>query len=323
MSTWTLRSPRHRLLPAFVVMALAAVMLSTTLAGTASAHGSVADPASRLYACMYDDDARNTNEMCVAAWERNATALYNWMALLIGDADGQSESIIPDGRLCSAGNDGYAAFDAPGEWPATEVDNTFTVTWDSSPGPHKAVYHSYVTRQGFDPTTDELTWDDLEKVGVNDGFDVEGPESAANSYEVSAPGRSGRHILYTVWQRPDTAEAFYACSDVIFPGDPGAAPADAADEADAEAPTDDDEVPVEDDAPAEEPADDGAVEEPVDDGAADDADAPDDEAPAEDPAGAPEADPVTNPAPSGDAFDVDGIRDFLMSLLTMLMGLFG
>jgi chitin-binding protein len=321
MSTWTLRSPRHRLLPAFLAMALAAVMLSTALAGTASAHGSVADPASRLYACMYDDDARNNNEMCVAAWERNATALYNWMALLIGDADGQSESIIPDGRLCRADNDGYAAFDAPGEWPATEVDNTFTVTWDSSPGPHKAVYHSYVTRQGFDATTDELTWDDLEKVGVNDGFDVEGPESAANSYEVSAPGRGGRHILYTVWQRPDTAEAFYACSDVIFPGAAGEAPAEPAE------PTDDAEEP-DAETPAEEPADDGAVEQPADDGGADDTDDADAEAPVDDPADAPaddepDVDPVTAPAPPGDTFDIDGIRDFLMSLLTMLMGLFG
>lgn len=314
-------------------MALAAVMLSTALAGTANAHGSVADPASRLYACMYDEDARNNNAMCLEAWEQNANALYNWMALLIGDADGQSESIIPDGQLCSANNDGYAAFDAPGGWPATEVGNTFTVTWDSSPGPHKAVYHSYVTQQGFDPTTDALTWDDLEKVGVADGFDVEGPESAANSYEVSAPGRTGHHILYTVWQRPDTAEAFYACSDVIFPGGSGEeAPAEdatdggATDDGAAGEPADDGaaEEPV-DEGAAQDPVDDGAVDDPVDEAPADDQ-APADEAPADDQAPAddvPEVAPVTDPASSEGAYDIAGVRDFLMSLLTMLMGLFG
>ncbi|WP_328796398.1 lytic polysaccharide monooxygenase [Halosaccharopolyspora lacisalsi] len=28
--------------------------------------------------------------------------------------------------------------------------------------------------------------------------------------------KSGRHIIYSVWQRSDSPEAFYNCSDVLF-----------------------------------------------------------------------------------------------------------
>jgi chitin-binding protein len=34
-------------------------------------------------------------------------------------------------------------------------------------------------------------------------------------------GKSGRHIIYTVWQRSDSAETFYSCSDVLFDGGSG------------------------------------------------------------------------------------------------------
>jgi chitin-binding protein len=30
-------------------------------------------------------------------------------------------------------------------------------------------------------------------------------------------GRTGRHLIYTVWQNTDTADTYYSCSDVVFP----------------------------------------------------------------------------------------------------------
>ncbi|MGW1926627.1 lytic polysaccharide monooxygenase [Streptomyces massasporeus] len=48
------------------------------------------------------------------------------------------------------------------------------------------------------------------------------------------PARTGRHIVYKVWQRNDSPEAFYSCSDVTFGGaaaQPAAAKAQAPSEA--------------------------------------------------------------------------------------------
>ncbi len=34
-------------------------------------------------------------------------------------------------------------------------------------------------------------------------------------------GKSGRHVIYMVWQRSDSTETFYSCSDVVFDGGNG------------------------------------------------------------------------------------------------------
>ncbi len=31
-------------------------------------------------------------------------------------------------------------------------------------------------------------------------------------------GKTGKHVIYNVWQRSDSPEAFYACIDVSFSG---------------------------------------------------------------------------------------------------------
>lgn len=35
------------------------------------------------------------------------------------------------------------------------------------------------------------------------------------------PAKSGRHLVYSIWQRSDSPEAFYTCSDVVFGEDSG------------------------------------------------------------------------------------------------------
>ncbi|KAI1694467.1 lytic polysaccharide mono-oxygenase, cellulose-degrading domain-containing protein [Ditylenchus destructor] len=36
--------------------------------------------------------------------------------------------------------------------------------------------------------------------------------------KLSLPKRSGKHVIFSAWQRSDSTEAFYACSDVDFGG---------------------------------------------------------------------------------------------------------
>ncbi len=191
----------------------AAALALLFAAATAHAHGSMEHPPSRTFSCYFLTPG---NPQCQAAWNANPQALYDWMEVNIGHADGQHEALIPDGQLCSAGRAKYAAFDATGDgWPVTELlpdtDGLYTLTWRSSAPHSTAYYRLYLTRAGFDPAQ-PLRWSDLELV-----YDS-GPWAAVDPVvlRTALPERDGRHILYVVWQRDDSPEAFYSCSDVIL-----------------------------------------------------------------------------------------------------------
>lgn len=194
--------------------AFAAATLALLLgARPAHGHGSLEDPPSRTYSCYF---LTRDNPMCQQAWQANPQALYDWMEVNLGSVDGRHTEFIPDGQLCSVGRAKYAAFDATGSgWPTTVIrpdsDGLHTLTWRST-APHSTDYYRlYLTREGFDPDQ-PLRWSDLELV-----YDS-GPWAAVNPVvlRTALPRRSGHAILYVVWQRDDSPEAFYSCSDVVF-----------------------------------------------------------------------------------------------------------
>lgn len=210
---------RREWLLAVVVVALGVAVVSWR-GDEAQAHGSTQMPPSRVYACRF---SQPDNPMCSAAWDANAQALYDWMEVNIADADGRHRDIIPDGKLCSAGRDKYAALDSPGDWPLTQLrpnaaglyDITFTST-----APHAtASYQLLITRAGFDARRDPLRWADLEPVYDSGPL----PANTQNHFAVALPERQEPAILYVIWQRSDSPEAFYACSDVTV-GAGGAPP---------------------------------------------------------------------------------------------------
>ncbi len=188
-------------------------------------HGSMSDPASRIYHCaITTPDA----PACAAARAANPQALYDWMEVNIGDAAGRHRALIPDGTLCSAGRSKYAAFDAPAAWPTTHLrpgaDGRYTLTWRSTAPHATAYYRVYLTTPAYDRTR-ALRWDDLELVHDSGAL----PRETTTTLRVTLPARTGPQVLYTIWQRSDSPEAFYACSDVVMdatapaPG-PGPAP---------------------------------------------------------------------------------------------------
>ena len=199
--------------------ALLAGALLLLTASEARAHGTTLSPASRNYVCRYLD---RDSEPCAHAWRTNPQALYDWMGLLIARADGRHRQLIPDGELCSAGDPKFAAFDRPStQWLATGIEpGRQTFKWVLN-APHATLYYRFfLTKEGWDPTK-PLRWDDLEPIHDS------GRRGAAplERFEVDVPQRTGRHVLYAIWQRSDSPEAFYACSDVIF-GAPGQLPKD-------------------------------------------------------------------------------------------------
>ncbi|HWT91366.1 MAG TPA: lytic polysaccharide monooxygenase [Solirubrobacteraceae bacterium] len=189
---------------------LAAAALLVLGAAEAQAHGTTLTPASRNYVCRYLDRA---SAPCAFAWEKNPQALYDWMGVLISRADDRHRQLIPDGELCSAGDPKFAALDRPTPaWLATELKpGRQTFTWVLN-APHATKsYRFYLTKQGYD-VAQPLGWSDLELIHDS------GPRAAAklDKFSVDVPARTGRHVLYAIWQRSDSPEAFYACSDVVF-----------------------------------------------------------------------------------------------------------
>ncbi|NUV54813.1 lytic polysaccharide monooxygenase [Streptomyces coelicolor] len=200
-------------------MALAPLALTGLAATPAAAHGSMGDPVSRVFQCFGEGPESPKSEACKAAVAAGGTqALYDWNGVRIGDAGGRHQELIPDGKLCSAGNEAFKGLDlARADWPATSVssgDHTFKYRVTA---PHKGTFTVYITKPGYDPAQ-PLAWDDLDL--ANPVATSTDPAAADGFYTFSGtlPERSGQQLLYAVWQRSDSPEAFYSCSDVTFGG---------------------------------------------------------------------------------------------------------
>ncbi|WP_319458735.1 lytic polysaccharide monooxygenase auxiliary activity family 9 protein [Micromonospora sp. RTP1Z1] len=76
----------------------------------------------------------------------------------------------------------------------------------------RGTFELYVTRDGYRPTQ-PLRWADLELFHT-----ATDPALTDGRYRMTArlPQRAGRHLIYLIWQRSDSTEAFYTCSDVTF-----------------------------------------------------------------------------------------------------------
>ncbi|QQQ73682.1 lytic polysaccharide monooxygenase [Saccharothrix sp. 6-C] len=204
-------------------LTLLTTVLVTFGAGNASAHGAVSDPPSRHYGCYNrwpngpSQQMATEDPMCYQAWQADPSAMYNWNGLFREGVAGNHQGAIPDGQLCSGGltfNGRYAAMDKPGAWVAPSKPSRFTLNLNDTSS-HGADYiRVYATKQGFDPKTQALKWSDLELVGQTGKI----PTGSRTPVEVDAPGRTGHHVLFTVWQASHLDQSYYACSDVNFTG---------------------------------------------------------------------------------------------------------
>lgn len=209
---------------------LLAGMVALVLSGMPNpsyGHGSLLIPESRIHYCRFGGNPENHSDpACKAAIKRGGTQpVYDWNAVRQGDADGRHRKIIPDGQLCSGGNTTFRGLDLPrADWRATSIvpdsNGRFEFIYQAT-APHATkdmVF--YMTRDGWDPSQ-PFGWNDVDEIcrfgsvplTIFDGKNV---------YRMSCdlPPRSGRHVIFHIWQRSDSPEAFYACSDVVFNGAP-------------------------------------------------------------------------------------------------------
>ncbi|MBX6768129.1 MAG: lytic polysaccharide monooxygenase [Actinomadura rubrobrunea] len=227
---------RRAVLTGAAIGSAAAVLGSVLTAAPASAHGAMMMPGSRTYLCWKDGltstgEIKPKNPACAAAVAQSGTTpLYNWFAVLRSDGAGRTRGFIPDGKLCSADARVYdfSGFDLPrNDWPVTHLTSGAQIQvrynkWAAHPG----TFRLYITKDSWSPTR-PLTWDDLEEQPfdqVTDPPSVGNPGNANSYYYWNTrlpSGKSGRHIIYSVWQRSDSQETFYNCSDVVFDGGNG------------------------------------------------------------------------------------------------------
>jgi len=202
---------------ASAVVAAATVTAVVASPEPASAHGSLASPPSRVYTCWKEGPETPQSDACKAAVAAGGTqALYDWNEVSLIDVDGHHRERIPDGKLCSAGRDKYRGLDLQrADWPATKVTaGSYTVQLHAT-APHAGSdFEFYITRDGWSPTQ-PLNWTDLVPL---EAFRNVNPTSS-QTFTITLPQRSGRQILYMIWQRVAYSdEAFYSCSDIDFGG---------------------------------------------------------------------------------------------------------
>jgi chitin-binding protein len=216
-------------------IAMASVLVMSVLTGQpAWAHGAFMQPGSRTFLCWKDGltstgEIKPQNPACAAAVAQSgANSLYNWFAVLRSDGAGRTRGFVPDGQLCSGGNTNYSGFDLPNaNWPVTHLTSGANFDfrynkWAAHPGS----FYLYVTKDGWDQTK-PLTWDEMESTPflVADHPADTGPVGSVDGYYYWSgklpAGKTGRHVIYSVWSRSDSNETFYGCSDVTFDGGNG------------------------------------------------------------------------------------------------------
>lgn len=223
----------------FMVSTLALSVLSSKV----SAHGYMAFPQDYANSCAVGSTTDPT--LC------NATVKQQKNEISRGDAAGWHQEKLLDGQICSATKGGdYRVLDIPSPNRYTnqlkrDKDGKVAIKYHVT-AKHKTWYWDYfITRDGFNPETDKLTWADLERIDVING-NGQFPESGENTHYVNWPAdKTGKRILFQIWQRPmkdesgglvkphdilgpatdwDSFEAFYSCANVNVIDDNGGTP---------------------------------------------------------------------------------------------------
>lgn len=218
----------RRKVTSVAALGFAPLALAGLAAAPAVAHGSMTDPVSRVSACFAEGPESPDSAACKAAVAASGTqAFYDWNEVNIANAAGNHQQLIPDGKLCSAGRDKYKGLDLPrADWPSSKLASGNRTFRYKATAPHKGSFELYLTKDGYDPTK-PLKWSDLEEKPF---AKVTNPTLQNGEYVFDGvvPNKSGRHLIYSIWQRSDSPEAFYTCSDVVFGqdnGNAGGAPA--------------------------------------------------------------------------------------------------
>ncbi len=187
---------------------------------TVFAHGSMEVPVSRGLNCFNEGPETLKSAACQAAAATSGKQmLYDWPGVN-QLPNGNHQAFVPDGQLCGGGKADYAGLNLPrNDWATTPIAPDANGNFDfiyNGTAPHQTRnWQLFVTRDGWDQTS-PIKWADLEKFCTLGNL----PTDANKRYHLTCklPKKTGQHIIYLAWQRSDSTEAFYSCSDVNFTG---------------------------------------------------------------------------------------------------------
>jgi chitin-binding protein len=198
-----------------VLVGTVPLLIAVWAGGPAAAHGAPTDPVSRTVACSSEGGQQAQSAACRAAVASGVAIFDN---LRLAGVDGRDRQVVPDGKLCSGGLAAYRGLDlARADWPSTRLTAGagMTLTYRSTI-PHTGTFKLFMTKEGYDPTK-PLKWSDLPSQPFATATD---PKLVNGAYRIKAKlpsDRTGRHLLYTIWQNTSTPDTYYSCSDVVFP----------------------------------------------------------------------------------------------------------
>ena len=211
------RSGRPALRALVLLFAVAAGLLPWS--GAAQAHGTIIEPGSRAYQCWkaWGSDHMNPvmaqqDPMCHRAFQANADTMWNWMSALRDGLGGNYVSRTPDGTLCSNNLSRNDTLNQPGQWKSTSISRNFSVHLYDQASHGADFFRVYVSKNGFDPTTQRLGWGNLDFITQTGRY----APATDITFNVSTSGYTGRHIVFVIWQASHADQAYMWCSDVTF-----------------------------------------------------------------------------------------------------------
>ncbi|MFD6417865.1 lytic polysaccharide monooxygenase [Streptomyces sp. NPDC060194] len=191
------------------ILGLAVAGTSLLATGSASSHGYTDQPLSRQKQC-----ANGTVTGC---------GNIQWEPQSVEGPKGFPAAGPADGKICSAGIGGFSALDHPKapngtDWPATQLSNgqSYNFRWQFTARHRTTDFKYYITKNGWNQSA-PLTRAALESQPfLTLPYNGQQPPATLTHTGNVPSGKSGRHIILAVWTVHDTANAFYACSDVRF-----------------------------------------------------------------------------------------------------------
>ncbi|CAM3347163.1 lytic polysaccharide monooxygenase [Kibdelosporangium persicum] len=207
---------RRRGILALVIATLASLFVFTP---TASAHGTIVGPATRAYQCWQSWGNNHTNPamqqqdpMCYQAFQANPDTMWNWMSALRDGLGGNFQGSTPDGTLCSNNLSRNNSLNNPGKWRTTNVGSNFQMHLYDQASHGADYFRVYVSKNGFDPTTQRLGWGNLDFIMQTGRY----APAKDIKFNVQTSGYRGHHVVFTIWQASHLDQAYMWCSDVNF-----------------------------------------------------------------------------------------------------------
>lgn len=205
-------------------LSCAVFMLSSVYSSVAAAHGYMANPPSRAYACA---KGLNLSADCGAA---------QYEPQSVGETVKGFPAAGPaDGKLASGGNNAFAQLDvqAANRWYKTKVaSGAIDFGWHYAAGHNTTRWEYFITRSDWNPNLPltraafdpgpfcTVQWNATPPFDKPEGSS--GPGKELHHCQLPAD-RRGDHVIYAIWTVDNTANAFYNVVDVTI-GDGGEEP---------------------------------------------------------------------------------------------------